>query len=100
MNINDQIELYYRFNEGTELEDAVQSLTLAASTLSGINQDDKAEIILIIVRMLISEYIDYLRFSCLSWEDYKVIDDELFKYITGGANKLTKDEYENHISSR
>jgi hypothetical protein len=101
--LKEQIELYRRFKEGTELEEIVFHLVEASSIIYGFgagNIDAEKEVSDLL--SLARSYID----SCLAdlhkgfwvdqmtWEEYNEIDPELYSYVLGGLKKYTQEEYE------
>ena len=94
MNISKKIQLYERFNEGTELEDAVKKLLQAASILNGISADHELSLVMLVVEKLIRDYMAEARNRNVEWEEYEEIDPELYSFMLGGAQKLTRAQYE------
>lgn len=81
------------FEEGCELEDAVKSLTTAASILHAFD-DFHSEMILLITEDLCRGHIEghLLSGDCV-WEEYNDYNPEVYAHFTGGAKKLTEEEF-------
>ncbi len=90
----DKYELYEKFNEGSELGDAVSALLNAGHTLSGIGCDHELALVTLTVEKLMRDYMEMARNREFDWEEYEDINENLYAYLLGGARKLTKEEYE------
>ena len=88
-----KINLYRRFNEGSELGDAVGALLDAASTMDGLGMDHETQLSLVIVEKIILDYYKLGSERGLPWFLYDEIDAKLYhKFI--GERKMSKKEYE------
>lgn len=97
--LSDKIEFYrQRFNEGTEIEDAVQFLLSAADVLNGLSADHELALTLLTAEKLMRDYMDFARNRGVDWEEYQEIDAELYTYLLGGAQKLTEEQYRGTMS--
>lgn len=80
------------FQEGTEIEDAVQNLILAARTLHGINYKHDAELALLTAENVCRQFVDWLTEGCADWSIYSDFPDEVFEYFSG-QKKLSKTKF-------
>jgi hypothetical protein len=80
-------------NEGTELGDILTALNQAARSLRAFN-DIYSEMVLLISEKLCTEYIkDYIWAKQCDWEEYDECNPEVYAHFTGGARKLTYEEF-------
>ncbi len=93
MKLNERINLCSQFDEGTEISDAVSSLVIAARTLNGLSDQHNAQLALIAAEKVIADYVEWLRFDNGDYGLYQEIDEEVFVAFSGGAKKLTEDEF-------
>lgn len=93
MKTSEKIEFYSKFNEETELTDAVSLLLRACRVLNGISADHELQLVLLTVEKLIRDEMEYARTRQIEWEQYDEINPELYSYFLGGATKLTEEEY-------
>ena len=88
----DQIDLFESFDEGTELTDGISLLLSGISILKGINYDFEVELILLVIKKMLTDYCTFCNSNVL-WDDYDRINSDLYKYLMG-CEKLSKDEFE------
>jgi hypothetical protein len=93
MNCQEKIDLYRRFDEGTELSDAVSSLLDAAFTLDGLSAEHECQLTILTVEKLIRDYMYQAQSAELFWHDYEKIDEELYCRMLGVERKMTQMEY-------
>ncbi len=81
-------------HEGSELEDIIQQLCYAANGLHAF-EDHLSEIVLLIAEKLCTEFVkqEYL-YRQAEWEEYDQLDPVVYAHFTGGAQKLSQEEYE------
>jgi len=93
MTRQEKIEFYSRFEEGSELGDAVGALLDGASTLNGLGETELAvDLILLAVEKTIKDYFALGKSAEMDWYEYGEIDAELYENIMG-TPKLTEVEY-------
>jgi hypothetical protein len=81
-------------NEGTEIGDAIKHLAYAASILNGISNDYETHISLLMAENLCRQHIEWLRSGAPDYEFYNEMPDDVFSHFSGGAKKLTEEEWE------
>lgn len=91
------IDLYYAFEEGSELTDAVHSLLGAANVLNGLGMYYEVDVVLVLAKKLITDYLELEHFTgvvegTISWADYDGLDARLFTELLG-ETKLTKEAF-------
>jgi hypothetical protein len=59
INTFEIIPIFERFDEGTEITDAVQALVSAANTLYGINRTHEAKLAIVLAENLIVDYMEW-----------------------------------------
>lgn len=97
MTFEERIDLCNRVNEGCELEDAIKQITCAASILSDFSYYEH-EALLLIAENLCRGYVkNNLWARDCTWDDYNECPEDVYKYFTGGARKLTKKEFNNDL---
>ena len=80
--------------EGTEIGDAISSLVNAARVLRGLEDDFHAESALLLAENLSRQHVkDWVWSRCCDWEEYEACDPDVFAHFTGGAKKLTEEEF-------
>lgn len=93
MNCQEKIDFYRRFDEYTELSDAVSSLLNAAFTLDGLGAEHECQLTILTVEKLIRDYMVSAQLAELFWHDYEKIDEELYCRMLNVERKMTKSEY-------
>lgn len=93
MKLRERLEICEKFVEGSEIGDCVTAMCRAIRQLLGISADHEAELVLLACEHMCRNYVDYLRTNKDDYEEYRDFPVEVFKYFTGGANKLTEEEY-------
>jgi hypothetical protein len=93
MTTAEKLDLYSRFDEGTELGDGVRGLIPATQVLNGIGCDHEVALVVLVIEKLIRDYMEMARARQFDWDEYSSIDAELYAYMLGGARKLTEEEY-------
>ena len=93
MTTSEKLNLYSKFTEGCELEDAVHNLICGASVLNGINCDHETQLVVLVIHKLIYDSIDWYMTSEQDWDSYSEINPELYSFMRNGARKLTEEEY-------
>lgn len=93
MTIIERIDFYQKFNEESELGDAVGAILSGASILGGLGDENNAQLALVIVENLIKEYIEWAKKEGDYWM-YEEINDDIYRHFTNGANKMTESELE------
>lgn len=88
-----RIQMCNDFRSSSEIEQSVRNLVSAATILEKLGSYD-AETVLEMAESLCYKHVLYLQQECESWEEYEAFPAEVFKYFTGGCNKLTKAEWE------
>lgn len=90
---NHRLAMCEAFKEGTEIEDIVKTLTVAARMLHAF-EDFFCETVLMVAEQLCLDYIKNTIWSCqCDWETYDECDPEVYAHFTGGARKLSKEKY-------
>lgn len=93
LQLNERINLCSKFDEGTEISDAVSSLVTAARVLNGLADKHNAQLALIAAEKVITDYVEWLRYDSGDYDLYQELDNDVFVAFSGGARKLTKEEF-------
>jgi hypothetical protein len=90
-----RIEMCNGVNEGTEIENIVKNLTRTARMLYAF-ENHYCQIVLVIAEKLCTDYIkDCILSRQCDWDEYnESCSDEVFAHFSGGAKKLTKEEFD------
>lgn len=84
----------FAITEGTEIGDIVSKLAEAAIMLWAF-EDYDCQIVLITAERMCNNYCkDFLMGRQCDWEEYESWDSEVYSHFTGGARKLTQEEFE------
>lgn len=91
------IDLYYAFEEGSELTDAVHTLLASANVLNGLGMYYEVDVVLVLVKKLITDYLELEHFmgaveGTIDWTTYDALDARLFTELLG-ETKLTKEAF-------
>jgi hypothetical protein len=81
------------FVEGSEVGDAVTALTRCVRMLAGSFGFHETQHVLLVTEKICEDYVEYLRSGCDDFEEYDQFPIEVFKHFTGGAGKLSEEEY-------
>ncbi len=95
INFDRRIEMCNGVHEGTEIEDIIKNLTRTARMLHAF-EDYDCQILLVIAERMCADYIrnEILSRQC-DWDEYvESCSDEVFTHFTGGATKMTEDQFE------
>jgi len=94
---NHRIEMCNGVHEGSEIEDIIKNLTKTARMLHAF-EDHYCQIVLVIAEKLCTEYVkDVLWTRQCDWEEYcEGCSDEVYAHFTGGAKKLTQEEFKGY----
>lgn len=98
MTTAEKLTLYRKFDEGTEISDAIHLLIRAALVLNGISADHELGLVMLTIEKMIRDYMEMGRARNLDWEDYKEIDPELYSFVLGGANKLSIEQFQGDLT--
>ncbi len=88
MTVREMLDILDNFDEGCELTDAVGGLLSAAHILYGINEETKADIIVLLAKELIEEYLEWCMYQGEPYE-FEQFDAGIFKLLKG----LDKDKF-------
>lgn len=101
MTATERIALCAKFaqHEGTEIGDAVGNLATGARILNGLSDDHHMELVLLAMENICRLHITWLRDESPDYETYEEMPKDVFAYFTGGARKLTRQEWEARFGS-
>ncbi len=97
----ERIKLCNEVYEGCEIEDAIKLITEAARILHAF-EDYDCQILLITAERLCKKFVQdvLVQIDCDYDEYLELCSEEAYSYFTGGARKLTKEEFEKYESMK
>lgn len=101
MTFNERLEMCKNVEEGCELGELFTSLHGSVRAALSASDDFTAELLLVILENIIRTYVrDILLSRYCDWEEYKYgATPEAFTYFSGGAKKMTEEEFEYYKKS-